>query len=123
MGVTKSYSQGWIDLSKLRVPGVLQRFGITYFIVATTGVLFDHEDNYVCKWTGFNDLLALWQRWIVTALAILIHCLLTFFLPVPGCPTGYLGPGGLHMDKQYSGSCIGGATGYIDRYILGKHQS
>ena len=31
---------GWIDLDKLRIPGVLQRFAITYFVVATTGLLF-----------------------------------------------------------------------------------
>ena len=31
---------GWIDLAKLRIPGVLQRFAITYFVVATTGLLF-----------------------------------------------------------------------------------
>ena len=31
---------GWIDLQKLRIPGVLQRFSITYFVVATTGVAF-----------------------------------------------------------------------------------
>ena len=31
---------GWIDLAKLRIPGVLQRFAITYFVVATTSLLF-----------------------------------------------------------------------------------
>ena len=33
--------------------------------------------------------------------------------------TGYLGPGGLHMDNLYNSSCVGGAAGYIDRWILG----
>jgi hypothetical protein len=37
---------GWIDLEKLRVPGVLQRFAITYFIVASTAFLFSKQaDN------------------------------------------------------------------------------
>ena len=31
---------GWIDLEKLRIPGVLQRFSITYFVVASTGIVF-----------------------------------------------------------------------------------
>ena len=31
---------GWINLTKLRVPGVLQRFGVSYFVVGTTAVLF-----------------------------------------------------------------------------------
>ncbi|KAF4518290.1 hypothetical protein B566_EDAN005858 [Ephemera danica] len=42
---------------------------------------------------------------------------LAFFLPVPGCPTGYLGPGGLHDDMKYP-NCTGGTAGYIDRLIL-----
>ena len=33
--------------------------------------------------------------------------------------TGYLGPAGLHKDNMVNQSCIGGATGYIDRWILG----
>lgn len=114
---------GWIDLEKLRVPGVLQRFGITYFIVATTGVIFmeSFEPKLAesSKWNAIKDCFSLWQRWIVAALVTILHCLLTFALPVPGCPTGYLGPGGLHMDNQYNSSCVGGAAGYIDRWILG----
>lgn len=31
-----------------------------------------------------------------------------------------MGPGGLHKNRSYE-SCIGGATGYIDRLILGNH--
>lgn len=34
------FLEGWINLEKLRVPGVLQRFSITYFVVATTGLVF-----------------------------------------------------------------------------------
>lgn len=33
---------------------------------------------------------------------------------------GYLGPGGKHENAQ-NYNCIGGATGYIDKQILGKH--
>ena len=36
---------GWIDLSKLRVPGVLQRFGISYWIVASTAAIFAKEQD------------------------------------------------------------------------------
>ena len=83
---------GWIDLEKLRVPGVLQRFGITYFIVATTGVIFmeSFEPKLAenSKWNAIKDCFSLWQRWIVAALVTILHCLLTFALPVPGCPTG-----------------------------------
>ena len=33
---------------------------------------------------------------------------------------GYLGPGGLYDNSSVNGSCIGGATGYIDRLVFGK---
>lgn len=33
--------------------------------------------------------------------------------------SGYLGPGGDHESGKYFG-CVGGATGYIDRSILGS---
>ena len=74
------------------MPGVLQRFGITYFIVATTGVIFmeSFEPKLAegSKWNAIKDCLSLWQRWIVAALVTILHCILTFALPVPGCPTG-----------------------------------
>ena len=37
---------------------------------------------------GLKDIICLWPRWIVTAVFLIAHCLLTFTLPVPGCPTG-----------------------------------
>ena len=71
---------------------MLQRFGITYFIVATTGVIFmeSFEPKLAegSKWNAIKDCFSLWQRWIVAALVTILHCLLTFALPVPGCPTG-----------------------------------
>ena len=84
--------KGWIDLEKLRVPGVLQRFGITYLIVATTGVIFmeSFETNLKAgsKLNAIKDIFSVWQRWIVAGLVTILHCLLVFMLPVPGCPTG-----------------------------------
>lgn len=32
-----------------------------------------------------------------------------------------MGPGGLHKNASYF-DCVGGATGYIDGLILGKHR-
>lgn len=51
---------------------------------------------------------------------IVVHTIITFFLPVPGCPKGYLGPGGLH-NKSSNVNCTGGAAGYIDRVVFGKN--
>ena len=71
---------------------MLQRFGITYFIVATTGVIFmeSFEPKLAegSKWNAIKDCLSIWQRWIVAILVTILHCILTFALPVPGCPTG-----------------------------------
>ena len=36
-----------------------------------------------------------------------------------GCPTGYLGPGGVHENSQYW-NCTGGAAGYIDIKFFGE---
>lgn len=69
----------------------------------------------------FYDIIILLPQWGVMLLIITIHLAITFSLPVPGCPTGYLGPGGNHEMGQHK-NCIGGATGLIDRTILGaKH--
>lgn len=54
------------------------------------------------------------------AIVVAAHCFITFYLPVLDydCPVGYIGPGGLHLDAKYPKECIGGAAGYIDRWIL-----
>jgi len=115
-------------LQKLRIPGVLQRFSITYFVVATTGVAFIEtlEPKYAVEKSEnkvlnlLKDLICLWPRWIVCAIFLVSHCILTFSLPVPGCPTGYLGPGGLHNDNETLGeNCVGGSAGFIDRTFFG----
>ena len=49
---------------------------------------------------------------------VIAHVLVTFLTPVPGCPTGYLGPGGLHLGGAFF-NCTGGAAGFIDRSLFG----
>lgn len=130
------------DLSKFRIPGVLQRLGITYFFVASLEALFvkpqcDLEVSahfrpqkllvYVVfltseclqnsKWKAIEDLIESWKQWVIVIGCVAVHTAVTFFLRVPGCPTGYLGPGGLHAHSSYS-NCTGGAAGYIDKLIL-----
>jgi hypothetical protein len=41
----------------------------------------------------------------VIVLLVTAHLLITFLLPVPGCPKGYLGPGGIGDQGQYRG-CV-----------------
>lgn len=114
--------------SDIRIMGVLQRFGIAYFVIASLYVLLgkptrsneEHEmENR--KWKkAFEDIFVLLPQWAIVLGLVVIHLLITFCLPIPGCSTGYLGPGGKHDMGRYN-NCIGGATAYIDRLILGEN--
>ncbi|XP_054002119.1 heparan-alpha-glucosaminide N-acetyltransferase-like [Hylaeus anthracinus] len=109
-------------LEIIRVFGVLQRFGITYFIVAACYLCFSPKRPKQVQVNspmlrGVQDVLVLIPQWCAMAVIVAVHCAITFCLNVPGCPTGYLGPGGLHDDGKHF-DCVGGAAGYIDRTIL-----
>ena len=113
---------------------------------------FIHCTHFQNDWRrNITDLISVWQRWIVAAIFLIVHTVIIFYLPVPGCPTGkfryvfeilillnriteiklllafsnnishnigYLGPGGLYDDSKCNSSCIGGATGYIDKQFF-----
>ncbi|TRY61485.1 hypothetical protein TCAL_02163 [Tigriopus californicus] len=113
-------SDGHNDFRTLRIPGVLQRFAIAYMIVAVLeAFLMPREDAQVTGWRyHFKDLTSAYGQWIIMSCILAAHTAIVFLLPVPGCPTGYFGPGGLHDQAQYY-NCTGGATGYIDRLIFG----
>ena len=57
-------------------------------------------------------------QWGVMAVLAAIYLCLQYLLPVPGCPIGYIGPGGLGDQGQYPG-CTGGAHRYIDINFFG----
>ena len=88
--------------------GVLQRFAISYFFCAILEVFYFRLNNYVYIETNTNEIN--WQssklksittkfkeiflypiQWLVILLLTVIWCLLTFYLPLNGCPTGYIG--------------------------------
>ncbi|KAH3873028.1 heparan-alpha-glucosaminide N-acetyltransferase-like [Dreissena polymorpha] len=107
-----------------RIMGVLQRFALTYLVTATSQLLF--MTNTDVQLSGvratLKDLVLYWREWLVQLSLVLIHLTLALLLPVPGCPTGYLGPGGLANDGTNGSSafnCTGGAAGYIDRQVFG----
>lgn len=106
--------------------GVLQRFGVAYFVVASLQVFLhkqvaiDSEEHQRSWRTAFLDITSLSTQWTIMIVITIIHLLIIFFLPVKNCPYGYLGPGGIHEMGRYN-NCVGGATGYIDRLILGEH--
>lgn len=68
------------------------------------------------------DFCVLWQMWIVAIILVVIHLCVVFKLPVPGCPDGYMGPGGKEFMGKYA-HCRGGAVGYIDYLVLGNETS
>ncbi|CAL1675761.1 unnamed protein product [Lasius platythorax] len=112
------------QLENIRIFGVLQRFGITYLIVGLLYLCFTPQQSTAVRnlsqtWImhKMQDVLSLLPHWCVMLTLLMVHCALTFGLPIPGCPTGYLGPGGRHEDGKYF-NCTGGATGYIDRILL-----
>lgn len=116
----------------MRIPGVLQRFAVAYLVVTllqwafhkkksditTMAVMASSGDGVKPWWYRFRDVALYWPQWLIIAIfEVVWHCL-TFLLPVEGCPTGYIGPGGL-ADNGSHFDCIGGAAGYIDRKVFG----
>lgn len=112
------------NIPTLRIPGVLQRFSACYLLTASMEALImivnDDEIQTVgsCgSWYIFRDVVSSWFQWIVVIGLIALHTVVTYVLPVPGCPRGYIGPGGLHDDGLYA-NCTGGAAAYIDRFFF-----
>ncbi|GAB6018830.1 hypothetical protein CHUAL_000491 [Chamberlinius hualienensis] len=110
------------NLADFRIMGVLQRLAVSYLIVATLHLLTENLGDafQIDRWASMRDIFPYWLHWIVISCVVALHCSLTFSLPVPGCPTGYLGPGGLHDNSSHV-NCTGGVAGYVDRLILGAN--
>ncbi|KAF2074610.1 hypothetical protein CYY_004080 [Polysphondylium violaceum] len=82
--------------------------------------LVNSHDNQLLKLFEKNKFIDIFPYWIQWAVALAIFAawfLIMFLLPVPGCPTGYLGAGGLSDDGRYP-NCTGGAALYVDRKIF-----
>uniref|UniRef100_W8B6X1 Heparan-alpha-glucosaminide N-acetyltransferase n=1 Tax=Ceratitis capitata TaxID=7213 RepID=W8B6X1_CERCA len=110
------------QMSNLRIMGVLQRFAVAYLVCGLVHTLFVQRDYLMPQiaWKrALCDMILLRAEFLVMLTLIAIYLALIFGLPVPDCPSGYLGPGGKHHNAQYP-NCTGGANGYIDRVILGN---
>ncbi|KAJ0050712.1 hypothetical protein NL108_005107, partial [Boleophthalmus pectinirostris] len=123
--INPNYCQGPLSWDNLRIPGVLQRLAWSYLVVACLDLLVAraHLDIITTDtwWSPILDILLYWPSWLCVVLLEVLWLCLTFLLPVPDCPTGYLGPGGIGDMGLYA-NCTGGAAGYIDRWLLGaKH--
>ncbi|KAK0182880.1 hypothetical protein PV327_000967 [Microctonus hyperodae] len=111
-----------VNLSELRYPGILQLLGITYFICSSIEIIsMKAQRNFQYgRFAFLQDILDAWIQWLIILALTATHLLITFLLPVPGCPSGYFGPGGYEYRGKYA-NCTGGAAGYIDRMIFGNH--
>jgi heparan-alpha-glucosaminide N-acetyltransferase len=109
-------------LSELRIMGVLQRIALSYLFTALMEIVCYSK---IALPVGsliqrvFYQITCSWKQWLIILLVILTWCLFTFLAKVPGCPTGYLGPGGLDEFGKYY-NCTAGFSGYVDRVILGN---
>ncbi|XP_061490562.1 heparan-alpha-glucosaminide N-acetyltransferase-like [Rhineura floridana] len=116
-------ADGPLSWSWARIPGVLQRLGFTYFILALMQTCFSikYLDKYQFDnwWASLRDIVLYWPEWVIMVILETLWLCLTFLLPVHGCPRGYLGPGGIGDDGKYP-NCTGGAAGYIDKLVLGE---
>ncbi|XP_034043397.1 heparan-alpha-glucosaminide N-acetyltransferase isoform X2 [Thalassophryne amazonica] len=119
--INPNYCHGPLSWDSLRIPGVLQRLAWSYLVVASLELLVarTHLDTDAW-WSSFRDVLMYWPAWLCVLLFEVFWLYLTFLLPVPGCPVGYLGPGGIGDNGLYT-NCTGGAAGLIDRWLLGEN--
>lgn len=108
------------DYYHWRIPSVLGRFGVSYLVVATLQAFVPECNiNVSGRLAAVRDIVKhLWEWLIITAIAF-VWLMITFFLDVPGCGRGYIGPGGTGDYGEFP-LCTGGAAGYIDRIILGE---
>ncbi|KAM8939872.1 heparan-alpha-glucosaminide N-acetyltransferase [Pelodytes ibericus] len=121
--INENYCRGPLSFPDIRIMGVLQRLSLTYLVVSALELLFAKPVPDAVPQTRscllLQDLFLFWPQWLVILALEAGWLCLTLLLPVPGCPTGYLGPGGIGDFSKFP-NCTGGAAGYIDRLILGE---
>ena len=137
---------GSTQFSTLRIPGVLQRFGVSYLAVvaimyclppgeASPVALGDETsttDNeasndgmprrvlHSIKCGIREDFTPYRFQWAIVVTLALIWILVTFSFAFPGCPAGYIGPGGISDEGKYA-NCTGGIAAYIDYKFFGEN--
>ncbi|KAL6487083.1 hypothetical protein MHYP_G00037090 [Metynnis hypsauchen] len=120
--INYSPRDGLLSWSWLRIPGVLQRLGFTYFVLSLMQTFSPYREipPKIRWWSPVQDVVLYWPEWIFIMLLEVVWLCVTFLLPVPNCPTGYLGAGGIGDNGLYP-NCTGGAAAYIDRWLLGDN--
>jgi len=105
------------DFFHWRIMGVLQRFAFSYLftgiILLVIPSLFSKvnsydletepliEDKTFSRIPNRPTVLPFLLQWIAALIVVFAYVLITFWMPVLGCPTGYLGPGGISDEGRY----------------------
>ena len=135
-------SGGMRNVQHWRLPGVLQYFGFSYIVVSliviavpilrnlptqkktqplfSVNLLSDDEHTTAVQNGGdaWSDVLPHALQWIVALVLPIIYAALTWGVDVPGCPAGYLGPGGYADNGQFY-NCTGGSHRHVDVVLFG----
>ncbi|XP_047022928.1 heparan-alpha-glucosaminide N-acetyltransferase isoform X1 [Helicoverpa zea] len=124
IGMSLNTIYGSNMLHELRIFGVLQRLAVSYLIAAGFYALTAPKYYTPPRVSGacgqaLKDVLSCVWCWVLAAILVATHSVITFVVHDPECPMGYLGPGGLH-DDWVAKNCSGGAAAYIDRLVLGE---
>lgn len=119
-------SIGSADFSNIRIPGVLQRFALSYFAVASVHLLSLVAPKRCTNNAFFQKLFRYFPLFPEYSLALVMSVLygyFTFFWKYDeNCPVGYVGPGGLY-DNMYYPYCTGGAARKIDELLFTPQHS
>lgn len=100
-------------LTNICLKGVLQALGVAYFAVAMANSASPPAAKQPIRHIRSHFLLGFLP--LVAA-----NLIVTFVLHVPGCPTGYLGPGGFADGGKYQ-NCTGSAHLYVDSLVFGRN--
>ncbi|XP_069001268.1 heparan-alpha-glucosaminide N-acetyltransferase [Embiotoca jacksoni] len=121
--INYSPRDGRLSWSWLRIPGVLQRLGFTYFVLSLLQTFWGQKEIPLRAdpwWKPAQDVVLYWPQWLIIILLETLWLCITLLMPVPNCPTGYLGAGGIGDNGLYP-NCTGGAAGHIDRWMFGDN--
>ncbi|KAL7645105.1 UNVERIFIED_CONTAM: hypothetical protein RMT77_003483 [Armadillidium vulgare] len=126
IGIIINTLGGYNELLSIRIPGVLQRFAIAYLVTSLLYLLCAApfaQNTFEGVFSSIADIIILFPQWVIYILLVIGHTVFIFYMPVEGCPRGYLGPGGivLQQNGQPSPDCIGGVTRMVDIWILGNN--
>ncbi|GBP30834.1 Heparan-alpha-glucosaminide N-acetyltransferase [Eumeta japonica] len=104
----------------LQLTGVMQRLGAMYLVVGVVECAFTDSTKHLSGTSPFSDLAAAWRQWLVTLALVAVQVCVSLGAAAPGCPRGYLGPGGLHLSAlgRQLRNCTGGIAGHIDSFRL-----